>query len=76
MPVAKTKIKPHSRDLATRIKKLIALGLKLTQVAEVSGISYSSLHRYLYAKDIFLTEETRASVHVNLDKWVKQLGAA
>jgi hypothetical protein len=68
--------KKKQRDLALRLKKLLDLGLKLTQVAGVAGISYSSLHRFLYAQDIALTEETRATVHANLDTWVKKLGAA
>lgn len=61
------------RNLATRLKKLLSLGLKLTQIAEVCELSYSSLHRFLYAKDIALTEETQAKVHASLDKWTKSM---
>lgn len=64
------------KNLSVRIKRLLSLGIKLTQVAEVSGVSYTSLHRFIYAKDIALTDDTQVKINGNLDKWVKSVGAA
>ena len=68
--------KAKNRNLLERLRTLIALGIKLTQIAEAAEVSYTSLHRYIYAKDLTLSEDTCARVHTNLDKWLKTLVAA
>jgi hypothetical protein len=62
------------RSLNERINKLIKLGLKLTQIAEILGSSYSGLHR-ARNNDLDFSKGTLAKYHENLDKWAKKVGA-
>lgn len=73
--MTKTTDKPKNRSLVLRIKKLSSLGIRLTQISSISGVSYTALHRFVYAKDIALTEETQAAIHRNIDGWLKLLAA-
>jgi hypothetical protein len=64
----------NNSKFRAELVKLENAGLTKSQIARIAGLSYTSVHRFMLAKDLDLTPERRTAAIEALTDWQQRIG--